>query len=661
VFLRKLEISNFRQFGEGEHAFALELNKGITALVGENDSGKTAIADAIRMVLGTRDQEFLRVQTEDFHYDVATKNHADQITVMCTFDDLSAADRHAFLEHLTYPLTGAVTLNVTWTAKRIATSKRRFIPTEWRSGPGGAGPIIDAETRSLLTVTYLRPLRDAERALSAGRGSRLAQILQNTKEVKSYGVPFDVASLATLDPTSLSLVGLADFADHHFQNNEGIKSTRDRLNDSYLEPLSFVNDKLTAHVSVNGSGDEAARLRQTLEKLDIILNARGITDGSLGRGLGSNNLLFMACELLLLAGEEDGFPLLIVEEPEAHLHPQRQLRLMSFLQSQVEKKRQDGQQIQVIVTTHSPNLASQVSLDNIVLIKDRKAFPLARGKTKLTVSDYPFLERYLDVTKANLFFARGLIVVEGPAEEIIIPTLAHLLGRNLEKYGVSLVDVRGTGLGRFARILQRSDPIADSEISIPVSCITDMDVMPDCAPWIVGVLKDGEPFPALAGTKRKWRAKQDFPGSGLADRRASIEDRASGQNVRTFVANEWTLEYDLAFAGLGEFVWIAAHLAENDDALLADPSSRPAEEAAAKSQYSALSSAGKSIEELASEVYARFARDKVSKAIAAQYLASLLSDAVETGVMAPDELRKGLPEYAVAAIEHATAPLPPVS
>lgn len=75
-----------------------------------------------------------------------------------------------------------------------------------------------------------------------------------------------------------------------------------------------------------------------------------------------DNLLFMACELLLLAAEGDGFPLLLIEEPEAHLHPQRQLRLMAFLQAQAAKMRADGQHIQIIVTTHSPSIASDLRL-----------------------------------------------------------------------------------------------------------------------------------------------------------------------------------------------------------------------------------------------------------------------------------------------------------
>ena len=658
MFLSRLEISNYRQFGEGDGTFVLEFNSGITALIGENDAGKTAIVDAIRMVLGTRDQEYLRIQASDFHYDFVTKTQAENICICCTFDQLTSADRGAFAEHLSYVPSGATVLQVTFTAKRMLTGTRRFIPTEWRSGRGGEGPILDAGARALLTATYLRPLRDAERALSAGRGSRLAQILQNTKEITSYGVPFDPAALVGPDPKLLSMLGLVDYTNHHFQSNEGIKKTKERLNDHYLDPLSFANDRLTAHISVSGNGDDAARLRQILEKLDVILNAPGITDGSLGRGLGSNNLLFMACELLLLAGEEDGFPLLIVEEPEAHLHPQRQLRLMDFLQSQVDNTRVDGQKIQVIVTTHSPNLASEVRLDNMVIIKDGKAFSLAKGKTALTVSDYPFLERYLDVTKANLFFARGVIVVEGPAEDILLPTLANLLGRNLEKYGVSIIDVKGTGLGRFARIFQRADTAADGEIGIPVSCITDMDVMPDCAPWIVGVVDVGKPFPALAGTKRKWRAKQDFVGTGLADRRAKIEARASGQNVKTFVADEWTLEYDLAVSGLGEFVWTAAHLADKDDVLLMNPAQRANEISSAKAEYTSLTTGGKAVEELASEVYARFMKEGVSKAISAQYLASALAEAVQTGQLTAADLRGKLPKYLVAAIEHVTEPLP---
>ena len=127
------------------------------------------------------------------------------------------------------------------------------------------------------------------------------------------------------------------------------------------------------------------------------------------------------------------------------MHPQRQLRLMQFLQERVDKTRADGQSIQIIVTTHSPNLASVIKLDNLVLLDDRKAFPLHSGATRLETSDYRFLERFLDVTKANLFFARGVMIVEGDGEGILVPTLARLIGRDFTEHGVSVVSVGGIG------------------------------------------------------------------------------------------------------------------------------------------------------------------------------------------------------------------------
>lgn len=659
MFLSELKIENYRLFGAGNGAFVLPLKPGLTALVGENDAGKTAVIDALRLVLGTRDQEYLRLDPTDFHQPPDGSNRAEQILIRCTFDGLTPQDRGAFAEYLTYRKNNTTIdtiFHVTWTAKRNEKegTSRRYLPVEWRSGADGDGPLLDPGAKFLLMATYLRPLRDAERAMSAGRGSRLSQILQHTKEIKDKGQPFKPKENPTPDPATLSVLGLGDFANHLLGESDGIKSTRKKLNADYLSPLSFSGDLLDARILVSGSSDDATRLRQLLEKLEVSLSTAGLTDETLGRGLGSNNLLFMACELLLLATEEEGFPLLLIEEPEAHLHPQRQLRLMAFLQEQVKKLRADGQQIQAIVTTHSPNLASDVQLDNLVLVRDRKAFPMARGKTNLSPSDYRFLERFLDVTKANLFFARGVVIVEGDAENILLPTLATLVGRDFREYGVSLVNVGGVGLRRYANIFLRADPAKDGEVNILVACVTDMDVMPDCAPWIVGKLKEGEPFPKLNGSKRKWRARQDFPGGGLATRRKVIEAKASGQKVKTFVADEWTLEYDLAFSGLGEEVWTAAHLTVNDEKIQAGTTTVEAETAAARASFAELKKKALPKEEMASHVYAAFTIDGTSKAVAAQYLAEILRSKIEKGELTARTLRKNLPPYLVQAIAYVT-------
>lgn len=661
MFISEIKIENFRLFGSGDHAFVIQLNPGLTALVGENDAGKTAVIDALRLILGTRDQEYLRLEPTDFHQPPGGGKRVEQILISCMFEGLTAQDRGAFAEYLTYRKTGAATetvLHVTWIAKRNDKegTARRYLPIEWRSGLEGGGPLLDPGARFLLMATYLRPLRDAERAMSAGRGSRLSQILQHTKEIKSNGEPFMKAENPTPDPTKLSVLGLGDYANHLLGESDGIKKTRKKLNADYLSPLSFSGDPLDARISVSGSSDDASRLRQLLEKLEVSLSASGLSDETFSRGLGSNNLLFMACELLLLATEEEGFPLLLIEEPEAHLHPQRQLRLMGFLQDQVKKPRADGQQIQIIITTHSPNLASDIKLDNLVLICDGKAFPMARKVTKLESSDYSFLERFLDVTKANLFFARGVVIVEGDAENILLPTLARLIGRDLHEHGVSLVNVGGVGLRRYANILLRADPAKDGVVNIPVACITDMDVMPDCAPWIVGKLKDGETIPKLGESNRMWRVKQDYQGDALATRRDTIQAKASGQRVKTFVADEWTLEYDLAFFGLGEDVWIAAHLAANDETIHVGTTSLELEIASARSSFARLLTKEFSKEALATHVYAQFSKKRGLKTIAAQYLAGILEERVRKNELTEQALRSKLPSYLVQAIAYVTRP-----
>ncbi|KFF62607.1 chromosome segregation protein SMC [Pectobacterium brasiliense] len=661
MFISEIRIENFRLFGSAENAFVLSLNPGLTALVGENDAGKTAVVDAIRLVLGTRDQDFLRIDPDDFHQATPNSERADQVVIRLKFSGLTAADRGAFSEFLTYETTGEAVetvLIITWAAKRNTKegSSRRVLPPEWRTGAMGDGPLLDLGARSLLTATYLRPLRDAERAMNAGRGSRLSQILQHTKEIRDTGIAFDRHIDPPVDPKTLSVLGLGDYASYLFGESEGIKQTRKRLNEEYLAPLSFANDMLLARIDVASTQEDNFRLRQLLEKLELTLTGSAEADSHFSRGLGSNNLLFMACELLLLAAESDGFPLLLIEEPEAHLHPQRQLRLMSFLQEQAKKERADHQRIQIIVTTHSPNLASDLHLDNIALIEGGQAFPLCKGKTKLSSSDYRFLERFLDVTKANLLFARAVLIVEGDAENILLPVLARLLGRDFHHHGVSVVNVGGLGLGRYARIFMRQDPEKDGVINIPVACITDMDVMPNSAPWIVGKLETGQPVPIMPPSKRQWRIKADFPGNALDQRRIDRRAKASGQKVETFVADEWTLEYDLAFHGLGKQMYRAASLALADDRLNAGTAIKADIMNAADAAYEAIVNTSTDQEMLGSHVYALFESNGASKAIAAQYMAELLEKDVETGTVDSDTLLNQLPPYIVAAISHVTTP-----
>lgn len=645
MFLAELRIENFRMFGKNEHALVIPLRPGLTALVGENDAGKTTVIDALRFALGTTDQDWFRLEEFDF-YRSDTKR---EIRVVCRFEGLTPQDQRAFVEYLTYGDSATDEppfLCVNWMAVDTGTAPkgRPFRRVEIRSGKNGDGPQLAPEVREMLRATYLRPLRDAESALSAGRGSRLSQVLHRTGEIKD-GNEYDPNMPS--DPKQLNVRGIGDFANALIEQQKGINDTRGKI-DTHLTKLSLNGDELKSRIKVNGAkASEDSRLRQLLEKLDLSLGAGSQPDVGGKLGLGSNNLLFMACELLLVAQEGEGNKLLLIEEPEAHLHTQRQLRVMKYLQDQATEKG-----VQIIVTTHSPNLASAISLDNMVMIQNGRAFSLAKEETNLEPSDYRFLQRFLDVTKANLFFARGVMIVEGDAENILLPTLAKLIGRDFTEYGVSIVNVGGVGLRRYARIFQRRD-IAAGQLGIPVACVTDMDVMPDCAKLII---------------KKDLPTKGSLGESGLKQKRVELRKKTNGQTVKTFIADEWTLEYDLAHFGLAEDVYVAARLAKKDEALAKkgedlNEQKTMEEKQAALTDFNSLSQKLKNDassglidgctnqELLATEAYALFTTGtKASKTISAQYLAG----ALENKQLTPDAWREVLPPYLVEAIDYVT-------
>ncbi len=685
MHLIEIRIDNFRLFGTDTQALVLPIRPGLNVLAGENDAGKTAVIDAIRLTLGTTSQEFLRISEEDFHLSGDTR--ATDFTIRCRFADIDEGVGGSLLEHLSYE-SGQPCLYVTFRATRNeALSARRRFSVEVRSGPDGNGPKLEGEARVLLQATYLRPLRDAERELAAGRNSRLSQILQHTKEIAEHkDEVFEPASFVRAvtekEETEFpkSVANVSRLADHLIQENEGITKARGRLDRTCLAELSLGDEQLGSRVSVTDIASADQRLRTVLEKLELRLAASGDPRGQLPHGLGYNNLLFMACELLLLGQDRDTLPLLLIEEPEAHLHPQLQLRLMEFLQEEAASA--VGRQVQVIITTHSPNLASKAKLASMILLFQGQAFPLAPEYTLLSKPDYRFLERFLDVTKANLFFARGVVIVEGDSEALLLPSLACLVRRDLTRYGVSIVNVGSRGLRRYARIFQRRS-MADGSIApvipIHVACLADRDIMPDCATEAFGLKDHGDDS---EGKKREPKFESDLADE--AARQSLIEDkrRGDGENVKTFVSDHWTLEYDLAHAGLGCLLSQAVALAKdevrqdrkNDDQTTVSPKDDAGEdkkrvEDAGSSREKVLRKATKAWEQLEHEHQDRSdkaeflsckayesLRKSVSKPMAAQHLASLLEESYDQKGTeeARERLRKCVPSYIQKAIEYVT-------
>ena len=326
-----------------------------------------------------------------------------------------------------------------------------------------------------------------------------------------------------------SIPGIVRQANHQVKHHPAISQPIQTLNQDYLANFTLGSTSIQASVDISDP-----QLRTILEHLELTLTD-GVQNPQTRHGLGLNNLLFMATELLLLQSTNSPAPLVMIEEPEAHLHPQFQLRLIHFLEKQAE--RNGAAKLQVVMTSHSPNLASKISLEKILLIRNGKAYPMGAQFTMLDNSDYRFLQKFLDVTKANLFFARGILIVEGEAEQILLPTIAKLIGKPLEQFGVSIINVGHVGLFRYARIFQRRDGV---QIGIPVSCITDLDIPSPNAIEYLHRDRNGN-YPSTHG---------DLTLDEINEKRTRKVQRATGGDVQTFVSPCWTLEHDLCMQNL---------------------------------------------------------------------------------------------------------------
>jgi putative ATP-dependent endonuclease of OLD family len=403
-----------------------------------------------------------------------------------------------------------------------------------------------------------------------------------------------------------TIAGIVAKAYYRIRENAAVRRIEGEINRDYLAELSVGGEALKVELGIGAS----LSLTQVLERLELALMPPSDRGERVRRGLGLNNVLFMAAELLLLQSQTDQIPLLLVEEPEAHLHPQLQAR---FVEIMSERARQADKPLQIILTTHSPLMASGIPLEEITMVAGGQLYPLEKGATWLQDDDYAFLRRFLDATKANLFFAKGVLIVEGDAENLLLPALAEKAGKSLTKHGVSIVKVGHVGLFRYSRILRRRVGLS---LPVPVACIADLDIPPDeAAPF----LKAGR------------RTRKDFDESKVADRIAKLRAH-DGDNVKTFPSDHWTLEYDLAYFGLAETLWQAIRLAEGS-----------AETDAENEGWDELTPAV-----AAMKVYGYLLQNGISKAEVAQHLAALILELPDDSAA----FRAKLPPYLVAAIDH---------
>lgn len=511
MFLSNIKLWNFRKFGsDGEINIEkpnlnLDLTKGLNVIIGENDSGKTAIIDAVKLVLKTHSYEYIRVEDKDFY------NAASRFRIELTFESLTPDEAKNFTEWLGWTGTGEAVkpiLKINYDVRRLG---KKIFPADIKAGIDDDGYLLMAEAKEYLKATYLKPLRDAENELIAKRNSRLSQILLADTAFKEKENKHELVTM--FETLSQNLI-------KYFKGEFETKKRNEAGEEQTIKPQEgkIIKDKIDSYIKdfygnnyeteFNAASND---IKSILEKLTLSLKDEP------NPGLGTLNRLFMATELLHLNKSDwSGLRLGLVEELEAHLHPQAQMQIIEAFQKQ--------DKIQLILTTHSPNLASKLKLENLIICNNCNGFPMGRDYTKLDPDNYKFLEKFLDTTKANLFFAKGVILVEGWAEEILIPSIARAIDINLTEMGVSIVNIGHTGFDHYAKVfLRKKAPF----MNISVSVITDSDIK--------YYKKNGKNYAKCTPSVVQQKEQQKIE---------AINGKAE-QIVEYFVAPKWTLEYSL--------------------------------------------------------------------------------------------------------------------
>jgi putative ATP-dependent endonuclease of the OLD family len=523
VYIDSLKLWNFRKFG-AETPFEidkphldLKFRPGVNLLIGENDSGKSAIIDAIRLTLDTHSLESNRCTTRDFFRD------SRRLRIELTIVGFTIEEGKHFAEWLGWRSDGQVYLKIFYDTR---TDGARVFPSDVKAGPDEIGSVLSAGAKELLRCTYLKPLRDAANELVPKRNSRLSKIFLGHDAFKGQDESHHLVELFRNFNKGVK---------EYFEDTPEDEPVRDGGNEDKVEseyPGRKLKRQIDSYLQAFSSPDALAaigildgNLREVLEKLILSISSDP------NPGLGSLNRLFMAAELVNLSKDNwEGIRLGLVEELEAHLHPQ--------VQMQVVEKLQETTALQLVLTSHSPNLASKVKVEHLVICNKRGVYPMAPDFTGLEPGDYQFLNIFLDVTKSNLLFAAGVVLVEGWSEAILIPALARamkragVISKDLTDARASVINLGALAYVRYSRIFLRKNGV---NMGVPVAILRDVDV-PEYR-----YQSSGE----NQSEKILVKCDDNEVARECEKRTARFREEVVGDDIKLFASQRWTLEYCL--------------------------------------------------------------------------------------------------------------------